>query len=53
MIFPFIIYLLAFVLPALISLAIFPIFIRKMLSIGKYGIDIHKKEQPKVAEMGV
>ncbi|MHA1116215.1 MAG: hypothetical protein ACTSPJ_08570 [Candidatus Heimdallarchaeaceae archaeon] len=52
MIFPFIIYLLAFVLPALISLAIFPIFIRKMLSIGKYGIDIHKKEQPKVAEMG-
>ena len=48
----FIVYIIAFTVPLLLSGIGFPFFIKFMLNKGIFGIDIHKKEQPKVAEMG-
>ncbi|MCE7742515.1 MAG: hypothetical protein GOP50_08630 [Candidatus Heimdallarchaeota archaeon] len=45
-------YILSFFIPMILSLVGLPLLIRFMHKKGKYGIDIHKKEQPKVAEMG-
>ncbi len=45
-------YLLSFFIPMILTLGGLPFLIRFMHKKGKYGIDIHKKEQPKIAEMG-
>ena len=47
-----VIYLLAFFIPLIITFIGLPIHIRFMLKKGIFGIDVHKKEKPKVAEMG-
>ncbi len=47
-----IVYIIAFTVPLFLSGIGFPFFIKFMLKKGIFGIDIHKKEQPKVAEMG-
>lgn len=52
MVSPLIVYVLAFTVPLFLSGIGFPFFIKFMLQRGIFGIDIHKKEQPKVAEMG-
>jgi UDP-N-acetylglucosamine--dolichyl-phosphate N-acetylglucosaminephosphotransferase len=49
---PLIVYIIAFTVPLFISGFGFPFFIKFMLKKGIFGIDIHKEEQPKVAEMG-
>jgi len=48
----FVFYILAFLIPLIISGVGMPLLKRLMLKKGKYGIDVHKKEKPKVAEMG-
>ena len=48
----FVIYLLAFFIPLILTALIMPFHIKLMLKKGVYGVDIHKKEQPKVAERG-
>ena len=45
-------YVLSFIIPLIITLIGIPILKRFMLKKGKYGIDVHKKDKPKVAEMG-
>ncbi|MBY8999884.1 MAG: hypothetical protein KGD64_03125 [Candidatus Heimdallarchaeota archaeon] len=52
MVSPLIVYIIAFTVPLFLSGISFPYFIKFMLNKGFFGIDIHKKEQPKVAEMG-
>ncbi len=47
-----VVYIIAFTVPLLLSGIGFPFFIKFMLNKGIFGIDIHKKEQPKIAEMG-
>ena len=47
-----IIYILSFTIPLVLSGICYPFFIKFMLNKGVFGVDIHKKEQPKVAEMG-
>ena len=47
-----IVYIIAFTVPLFLSGIGFPFFIKLMLKKGMFGVDIHKKEQSKVAEMG-
>ena len=49
---PILIYVLTFFIPILLTFIGLPYHIRLMLKKGIYGVDIHKKEKPKVAEMG-
>ena len=49
---PIVIYIVTFFLPLIITFIGLPFHIRFMLKKGIFGIDIHKKEKPKVAEMG-
>ena len=48
----FVFYILSFFIPLIITLIGLPLLKRFMLKKGKYGIDVHKKDKPKVAEMG-
>lgn len=49
---PIVIYILAFFTPLLIIFIGMPFHIRLMMKKGIFGVDVHKKEKPKVAEMG-
>ena len=49
---PIVIYILSFFVPFIITLAGLPLHIRLMHKRGVYGVDVHKKEKPKVAERG-
>ncbi|OLS32163.1 MAG: Phospho-N-acetylmuramoyl-pentapeptide-transferase [Candidatus Heimdallarchaeota archaeon AB_125] len=49
---PVIIYILSFLTPFIITLAGLPLHIRIMHKRGIHGVDVHKKEKPKVAERG-
>ncbi len=49
---PIVIYILAFFTPLIITFIGLPFHIRIMLKKGIFGVDVHKKEKPKVAEMG-
>lgn len=48
----FLVYLLMLVLPFVFVILLMPFHIRFMLRKGFYGLDIHKPDRPKVAEMG-
>jgi UDP-N-acetylglucosamine--dolichyl-phosphate N-acetylglucosaminephosphotransferase len=45
-------YILSFLIPLFLTLVGMPFLKRFMLKNGKYGIDVHKEDKPKVAEMG-
>ncbi|MHA1406907.1 MAG: hypothetical protein ACTSSG_05955 [Candidatus Heimdallarchaeaceae archaeon] len=47
-----VIYVLSFFIPLILTFAGIPLLIRFMIKRGIFGVDIHKKEKPKVAEMG-
>ncbi|MHA1198221.1 MAG: hypothetical protein ACTSQF_02525 [Candidatus Heimdallarchaeaceae archaeon] len=47
-----IVYVLSFLIPLILTLVGLPILRHFMLKKGKYGIDVHKEDKPKVAEMG-
>ena len=49
---PIVIYVLSLLVPLILTFAGIPFHIKFMLKRGVFGVDIHKKEQPKVAEMG-
>lgn len=49
---PIVIYILAFFTPLLVIFVGMPFQIRFMLKKGIFGVDVHKKEKPKIAEMG-
>ena len=49
---PIAIYIVSFFLPLILTFIGLPIHIRLMLKKGIFGVDIHKKTKPKVAEMG-
>ncbi len=49
---PVVIYILSFFIPFIITLAGLPLHIKIMQRRGIVGVDIHKKEKPKVAERG-
>ena len=47
-----VVYILSFLIPMILTLAGLPFLKRFMIKKGKYGIDVHKEDKPKVAEMG-
>ncbi len=49
---PIVIYLIAFFVPLFLTFLGLPFHIRYMLKKEIYGVDVHKKDKPKVAEIG-
>ena len=49
---PIIIYIISLFIPLILTFIGIPFHIRLMQKRGIFGVDIHKEEQPKVAEMG-
>ena len=47
-----VVYILSFLIPLILTLVGLPFLKRFMLKKGKYGVDVHKEDKPKVAEMG-
>jgi len=49
---PIVIYVISLLVPLILTFVGIPFHIKYMQQRGIFGVDIHKKEQPKVAEMG-